>query len=136
MKPGAGPALGRQGARYHRAAMLATTATLLTLAVTPAALAAPPPPVPALMRATMLPEHPIGPGKSDFSELKMEFIPTPSVPPEPALGPRQVLVRVHASSVNPVDAGLSRSLTAVRTPAPGPACPCLLLPPPRPHPSP
>ena len=103
--------------------MLATTVTLLTLAVTPTALAAPPPPVPALMRATMLPEHPIGPGKSDFSELKMEFIPTPSVPPEPALGPRQVLVRVHASSVNPVDAGLSRSLTAVRTPAPAPATP-------------
>ena len=114
--------------------MLATatlsTVLTLTLSVAATALNAPAPPVPALMRATMLPEHPIGPGKTDFSELKMEFIPTPSVPPEPALGPRQVLVRVHASSVNPVDAGLSRSLTAVRTHAPGPACPCLLLPPP------
>ena len=52
--------------------MLATTVTLLTLAVTPTALAAPSPPVPALMRATMLPEHPIGPGKSDFSEVDLQ----------------------------------------------------------------
>ena len=72
--------------------------------------------LPALSRAILLPEHPIGPKKTDFSELKMDFVPTPTVAPMPPLGTGQVLVRVHASSVNPVDIALVRSLTAPRVP--------------------
>lgn len=72
--------------------------------------------LPPLSRAILLPEHPIGPKKTDFSELKMDFVPTPTVAPMPPLGTGQVLVRVHASSVNPVDIALVRSLTAPRVP--------------------
>lgn len=72
--------------------------------------------LPPLSRAILLPEHAIGSKKTDFSELKMEFVPTPTVAPMPALGTGQVLVRVHASSVNPVDIALVRSLTAPRIP--------------------
>ena len=70
--------------------------------------------LPAEMRQIMLPRRPIGPGKTDFSELTMDLVPTPTVAPEPALGAGQLLIRVHASSVNPCDVGLARSLTEPR----------------------
>lgn len=85
-----------------------------TLAVTLAATLAAAAQLPPEMRQIMLPKRPIGGGKTDFSALTMNFVPTPTVPPEPALAAGQLLLRVHASSVNPCDVVLARSLTEPR----------------------
>ena len=103
-------------ARQCPSSMRHGTALLLVAATAAAAAAAATAALPPLSRAILLPEHPIGTRKTDFSELKLDFVPTPSVAPEPPLGAGQVLVRVHASSVNPCDVGLARSLTAPRVP--------------------